>query len=70
MKLAVKIEFLLFSLLLGAISVNSHPQLIYKTKEEASSQAIFLECKGIHVNGNYWMPFFNEKELHKALRRR
>ncbi len=64
-------RLLLAPLILALASpVQSHPIGIYKSQNEARQQSDKLQCEGIHKNGDYWMPCDNEKELHKALRKR
>ena len=64
-------RLLLAPLILAIASpVQAHTKGIYKSPNEARQQSAALQCEGIHKNGDYWMPCANEKELHKALRKR
>ena len=64
----MRLIILLLTIFPNSTAVNAHTIGIYKNPTDAEDQSSQLGCEGIHKNGEYWMPCFNEKELHKKLR--
>ena len=64
----LRLIIFLITIFPNTTSINAHTRGIYKNPTDAKDHSSQLGCKGIHKNGEYWMPCSNEKELHNRLR--
>ena len=48
---------------------HAHMRGEFLSEEDAKNKSLELGCEGIHKNQDKWLPYKNERELHRYLRK-